>query len=336
MKHTISTSLSVIAATLAVALAIGASVFAGTPAPPQNGGQALEIAPPVISLKGDPGQRVTAQISLRNVAANSLLVTNEINDFTAAGEDGTPKLLLEEGEQSPYSLKGWIASIAPLTLKSRELKTLAVTINIPANAAPGGYYGVIRFSATPPDLEGNGVSLSASLGALVFMRVSGAASEKLSIAEFYTAQNDNKSSLFESAPVTFVQRVKNEGNVFEQPSGQVLVKDMFGNAVGATNVNLPPRNVLPGSIRKFEQPFDASVIGNKFLFGRYTADLKITYGAANDKTATAQIVFWVIPWKLIIGSIIALIAGFFLLRFLIRRYNESIISRSQDRPRRRR
>ena len=40
----------------------------------QNAGQALEIAPPVLNLKADPGETIQAKISLRDVSTSSLLV----------------------------------------------------------------------------------------------------------------------------------------------------------------------------------------------------------------------------------------------------------------------
>lgn len=299
---------------------------AQNPAP--GSGQALEIAPPVISLNADPGQTIKTQISLRDITAERLKVTSQINDFEAAGEDGTPKILLEEGEASPFSIKTWVAPLPALLLEPRQIKNLPVTINVPANAAPGGYYGVVRFTATPPELEGTGVSLSASLGSLVLIRVKGKANEKMEVASFTVGKNGKSGKLFESAPLQFTERIKNTGNVFEQPTGQVVVKDMFGKVVGATNVNLPPRNVLPASTRKFEQPFDKSVIGNKKLFGKYTANLKITYGA-DKQTLTKSVTFWVIPYKLIAIVLAALVGGFFLIRFLIRRHNDRIVSRSR-------
>lgn len=301
----------------------------------QGSGQALEIAPPVLNLSGNPGETVKSEISLRDVSPTNLIVTGEINDFTAGGEDGTPKLLLEEGETSPYSMKDWYAPLARLTLKPREIRKLPVTIRIPENAAPGGYYSVVRFTATPPELEGTGVSLSASLGALVLMRVNGQAKEGLEIAEFSTTKAGKQTNLFEFTPVNFMVRLKNIGTIHEQPAGQVTITDMFGKKVATVNVNLPPRNILPQSTRKFEAPLDSSVIGNKKLFGRYTADLKVTYGS-NKQTVTSQTTFWVIPYRIIGISIAAMVIAFFALRFMIRRYNQHIIKQAQKSSRSRR
>lgn len=321
----------------AIFLPIHSASAQNRPTPPaQPGtGQALEIAPPVINLTADPGQTIRTQISLRDISSGKLLVRGQVNDFVAAGEDGTPKILLEDSESSPYSLKTWIAPLPELTLEPRQIRNLPVVINVPANAAPGGYYGVVRFTATPPELEGTGVSLSASLGSLILVRVNGAVNEKLTVEEFSVAKNGKPGSLFESAPLQFIERIRNSGNIHEQPAGQVTITDMFGKKVAAVNVNLPPRNVLPDSIRKFEQPLDKTVIGNKRLFGKYTAELNLTYGS-NKQTVSQSLTFWVIPYKLIAILIIVLVGGFFLLRFMLRRYNRRIISKAYGGKHRRR
>lgn len=295
-----------------------------------NSGQALEIGPPVINLSADPGTSVKATISLRDISSTSLFVTSEFNDFVAGGEDGTPKILLDEDATSAYSLKSWVGPINTLTLKPREIKTVTITINVPANASPGGYYGVVRFTGTPPDLEGAGVSLSASLGSLILLKVNGEAKESLGIEEFFASHDGRKGTLFEAAPVMFTERLKNTGNIQEQPTGLVTVKDMFNNVVATLPINQPPRDILPDSIRKFEQPLDDTVIGNKILFGLYHADLTVTYGASKQ-TITSSLTFWVIPYTLIAIIVAALVIGFILLRFAIKRYNRHIIKKAKSR-----
>ena len=291
-------------------------------------GQALEIAPPVINLTADPGQTITAQISLRDISTSSLIVSNEINDFIAQGETGNPKILLEGDEVSPYSLKGWINPLGSLTLKPKEIRSIPITIKVPADAAPGGYYGVIRFTGTPPDLDGTGVSLSASLGSLILLRVNGAATENMDLKEFSLNVSNKTGTFFESTPINFVVRLENTGNVHEQPVGKATITDMFNNKIAIVNINLQKRNVLPKSIRKFTETLDSRTIGNKILFGRYKADLTITYGTGS-KIITDSITFWVIPYRLIALAIAALVGGFLVLRTLIRRYNSHIIKKSQ-------
>lgn len=293
-----------------------------------NTSQALEIAPPVINLSANPGETVKTHISLRDVSNGKLIVKGQVNDFVAGGEDGTPKILVEEDEESPYSLKSWIAPLPELLLKPRQIENLPVTIKVPANAAPGGYYAVIRFTATPPELDNSGVSLSASLGALILLKVNGEAKEGLSIEEFSVNKSGHAGPVFESAPLQFVERLKNTGNVHEQPSGQITITDMFGKKVATVNINLPPRNILPQSIRKFEQPLDSAVLGDKQLFGQYKAELKVTYGSSKQ-VVTATQTFWVIPYTLIGVALLGLVIAIFGLRFFIKRYNRHIIRKAQ-------
>lgn len=292
-------------------------------------GQALEIAPPIVTLTVNPGQVINTQIKLRDITKDNLLVTNEVNDFVAAGEDGTPKILLNSDPNNPFSMKNWISPLPSLDLAPQQIKTLNITINVPANASPGGHYGVIRFTGTPPHLKGQGVALSASLGALVLLTVRGQLTHNLSVKEFYVSGSGKKGSFFEAAPLSFVARLQNNGNVQEMPSGNLIIKDMFGRVTAGIAINQPPRNVLPASIRKFEGQLDKTNLGNKHLFGRYSAVLTVKYGDNNDQTLIASLAFWVIPWKLILGVVIALIVAFFGLRFLLRRYNQRIISRAQ-------
>lgn len=316
-----------------------AMVAAATPAATQpaataqpgtgnNGGQALEIAPPVITLTVNPGQTVKTTIQLRDISSGNLIVSNQINDFVAAGEDGTPKILLDGNTKSPFSIKDWITPVPSLELTPHQIKTLTVTLNVPANASPGGHYGVIRFTGTPPELHGTGVSLSASLGALMLVTVNGNIKHSLVAQELSANKGGGKAGhLFESAPINFVEKIKNTGNVHEEPTGHVTITDMFGKKIAALNVNIPPHNVLPDSTRKFTEPLDSTVIGNKRLFGRYKADMNVTYG--NNQTLKASMTFWVIPYRLIAVIIVLLVGGFFLLRFILRRYNRRIISRAQ-------
>ena len=322
MKKNILVITGLAVTTLAIGLFIQPIIVSA--ADTNSTGQALEIAPPVVILTADPGQMITTQISLRDISGGDLVVTGEINDFVANGEDGTPKILLNDNEVNPYSIKSWISPLPELNLKSKQIENLPVTIIVPKDAAPGGYYGVVRFTGTPPELKGTGVSLTASLGALILLRVNGDVKENIAIEEFSVNKDGGKSgTIFENAPLQFIERFKNNGSIHEKPVGQITITDMFGKKVAAVNVNLQANNILPNSIRKFSQPLDSSIIGNKILFGRYTADLKVTYGT-NGQVLTQTITFWVIPYTLIGFIIILIVGGFIGLRYAVKRYNRHI------------
>lgn len=299
----------------------------------ESSGQALEIGPPVLNLTGDPGELVKARLSLRDVAPVAMIVTNEINDFVAGGEDGIPKILLKEGEESPYSMKEWITPLPRMTLKPKEVRTITVSIKIPQDAAPGGYYSVIRFTGTPKGVDGNGVALSASLGALVLLKVNGEAREDIRVDEFYAAVGDSPNWLFQSAPINFVTRVKNNGTIHGQPTGQITITDMFGNVVATVPVNADQRNVLPGSVRKFDQALTDKDTGGKFLFGKYTAKLELAYGT-DVYLISSSVDVWVIPYGLVaivLGVLVALGLG---IRFGLLGYKKRVLRQTRGSRRR--
>ena len=99
MKRFIASSLLA----LALTAALGGTATAVDP----GSGQALEIAPPLVNLKADPGETIKTEIKIRDIAQTQLLVTGEVNDFTSQGEEGIPKVDVDAEERSPYSIIGW-------------------------------------------------------------------------------------------------------------------------------------------------------------------------------------------------------------------------------------
>lgn len=282
-------------------------------------GQGLQISPPLVSVAADPGQTVILAIKIRNISSGALVIHGTVDDFGAKGEAGEPQILLGETASTRYSLKYWIATVPSVTLKSQEQQTLNVPVNVPKNAEPGGHYGVVRFTGTPPNLEGTGVALSASIGTLVLFTVNGDITEHLSAVDITASQKGATHSFFEQGPLTITERIKNDGNVHERPKGNVVISNLFGRQTASLAVDSTGGNILPDSIRKFSQD-----IGKKNLFGRYTVKGSLVYG--NGKTLVLPVTsFWVIPYKLIIAVLLIVTVLFFLLRFGLRRYNAYII-----------
>ncbi len=285
-------------------------------------GQGLEISPPVIELSANPGQTVTTSIRVRNFTQGELIAKGKADDFGAGtDETGQPKLLLDETGATRYSLKYWVNGVPDLDLAPGELKTATITISLPANAEPGGHFGVVRFTAVPPNLSGTGVALSASIGSLILLKVSGPVTEKVSLAEFSALQNAKKSSFFEHGPVGFVVRVKNDGTVHEIVQGNIVVKDTFGKTVGTVAVNDKGGNILPDSIRKFEEQ-----LGQKQLLGVYSATLSMTY--SSSQKLSGKLTFWVVPWKLLLLILLGLVVLVYIARIGLRRYNQNIIAKA--------
>jgi hypothetical protein len=60
------------------------------------------------------------------------------------------------------------------------------------------------------------------------------------------------------------------------------------------------------------------------MFGRYTADLTLGYGTKGE-AITGETSFWVIPYRLILVSLLIVVTVVFVLTRVIRMYNNYII-----------
>jgi hypothetical protein len=292
-------------------------------------GQAFSLSPPLLELAANPGERIDATIKITNVSAGALEMTVQANDFGSKNETGEPNIIFDDIEPTPYTLKGWINLPETFMLESKETRTVTVPIDVPQNAEPGGHYGVIRFTGTSAENGDQQVSLSASIGSLVLLRVAGDIQQSAAVESFYTASSDfAETSFFESSPVTFVTRIRNSGNIHIKPTGTVVVKDMFGNETATLRMNGdpaaekdPPGSILPQSVRRFD-----TALSDKMLFGRYTATMQLQYG--DGKTLERTTTFWVVPYKPILVGIVLLGIAIFGAVWGLKRYNAYIITKA--------
>lgn len=316
-------SFSVLAAIASLALVkpVGAEGIA------EGSAQGIRISPTLIELNAEKGKTYNLNLNVTNVANSDMQYQSSVLDFTAANELGTPRLSDDNNLPETASIKTWVSVDSKFTLNTQKTKSLVARITIPTNAEPGGHYGVIRFSGTSPSLDNNsaGVGLSASAGALILIKVDGDITWKSSIESFYTADNNKKqATFFESAPINFVTRVKNQGNSHIQPFGNIEIKDMFGSVVKAISINDNKSNVLPNSIRRFD-----SELKQSWMFGLYTANLSLGYGTSGQ-ALVSTITFWVIPYKVVLAVLFVVFSIIFVITRMLKAYKKSIIKRIKN------
>ena len=302
---------------------------AGAQAANANAAQGMQISPTLVNLKAEKGKTYEITIGVTNVTGSDLLYTTSVADFGAGGETGSPRIITDSKLPATASITSWVTAVPEFTLEPHKTRMVTAQVAIPNNAEPGGHYGVLQFSGTAPKLESTGVGLSASAGVLILIRVGSDSEivEKASLASFYTSatQSGNQNSFFENGPVSFITRIKNEGNVHIQPVGNIEVRDMFGGLVKNLPVNKDKSNVLPNSIRRF----DEQKLDKPWMFGLYTVNLTLGYGTTGQ-AITNTISFWVIPWKIILAALLVLATVIFILRRMIKVYNRRIIEKHKN------
>lgn len=274
----------------------------------QSGGSGLLISPTRTEITANPGEKKEFTITLRNVTQTDLTANAILNDFESDGVSGTPQIIVDESQRSPNSLRQMIGGLSNIDLKPNQVKEIKLTLDVPGNASPGAYFGTVRYSAVPKNNQPSAerqVSLTASLGHLVLLEVPGDITEQIQLEKLSFQRDNTGGFFFWKAPNKANLAVKNLGNGFSRPFGNVTVKNMFGRQVFnyLPNDTIPRGIVLPNSSRTFTN----DISGVK-LPGRYTAVAAVAYGNGGE-VITYQTAFWYVPTWLIVLLLILIIAG---------------------------
>jgi len=318
---------SVTALTAAIALVAFLSLraYAQETAETTPGDLGIQISSPIYNFDIDPGSTAQEIIKIRNISSSAKTFYPEVLDFKPTGETGAPTFLkADESASYTYSLSSWIKiSKEGLTLKPNESAALNFTVTVPQTAEAGGHYAGILFGTTAPATTGSGAAISNKVGSLVLVRVAGKADEAATVKEFTTPKNS-----YETGPIDFVVRIENSGNIHIISKGNIEIKDTFGKSVAILPVNSKNGNVLPESIRRFDNKTDSLSWNPKgFTFGRYKAELLLTYGSP-AQTLSSTLSFWIVPWKQLLLIGLAIIIIILLLVLIVKRYNHYIVAKA--------
>lgn len=285
----------------------------------------MQISPVRSDVQVAPGKSKKVTIKVTNTTKSPITLHPVANDFVAGDERGTPALILDEKEFAPtHSLKRFMAPVPDVTIPADTTKEVDVAIIVPKDAQPGGYFGALRF--VPANQASSGqVNLNASAASLILLTVPGPAIEKLNLTDFDIRQGDKVDVYFQSPnDLQAAFRFENKGSVQIGPIGSIVVKEGDKIVYEAEFNDKEQRDmILPDSARRWEVP-----LKNIGSFGHYTVTATFTYGSKNT-TIEVERSFWVIPWIVIIGTIvgvlvlIGLIIGIWL---FLRHYKRRILS----------
>ena len=173
----------------------------------------------------------------------------QFDNILPEGDDGGTK---GTQEPTPWDLKRYATiDTAEFTLGARETRTFPVTFRMPADVAPGGYYGQLRFIPTrrtdlPP------VAVEGQIAELFLVRVPGPTKEAGTIKDFYVKNADGAKQgwFFFGNDLYFTTVIRNDGNVHFNAGPAVEAKDQFG--VKRYENKPQPENVFPGGDRRFD------------------------------------------------------------------------------------
>lgn len=291
----------------------------------QTPGEGIVVSPVRFEALVQPGETVSRSIKVTNDSPSPKKLYAYLRDFTAEGEEGKARLIVP-GTESGNFLSSWIKiTNEGVDFAAHEQKEISFTIAMPKEAGPGGYYGAVIFGAKAPDVKGDGgsaIAISQQAGSLILLQIAGEVDETADIRDFVT----DKEIYNNPYSVNFTTRIENRGNVHIKPLGTIEIINMIGRKVGEISFNDKGANILPKSVRKFNDLWQ----GN-FGLGRYRAVLSLSYGTPaslggqGKQTLFETKFFWILPWKILVLFGLGLIFLFTAIYLLLKLYKNRTI-----------
>jgi hypothetical protein len=271
------------------------------------------VGPGRIELEIKPGESKTVEVFISNRISDDRIFELSVEDI-AGSSDGRQAVILLGEERGPYTVVDYISlPVKAFPLSLGERARIPVTISIPPNAEPGGFYGSVLVSTTQvPDPAVQAVAQSpiiARIGTLFFVRVPGEATVE---GKAMSMSILPEKLWYESGPLRFHILYENTGSVHLNPYGEIRIRNIFGEEVGY--FELDPWFSLPKSLRTREVDWNREV-----LLGRYTATAYINRGY-DDIVDEVSVVFYVLPWKIMLGLFLVVFIIVFGFRFFFRTF----------------
>ncbi len=300
---------------------------------------ALSLSPVRIEINGNPGETLTKETTLINESEGTETYYSSYANFEASGDTGNPSFVEPKDD-----IGTWITAPSVITLKPNESKKINLTIKVPNDATAGGHFGAI-FWGTSPTTPGSGVSIGAKTGILVLLSVNGDVKEAGGLVDFSTR---DKKFWYNTLPVSFVYRFRNDGGDRIKPVGKIVMHDIVYIPEDTIDANPTNGNILPDSTRRFDvdwiknprdkgyvapegkvaQFFDTALYQwRNFALGPYVAKLNLLYGTEAIRVSK-NVFFFVFPWQLVICLVVIIVILWWGGRKLIRRYNRHIIRKA--------
>lgn len=258
------------------------------------------VGPGNIEVSVKPGESVTRMMTVTNRIADNKIFEITTEDMSGSADPSRAVVLLGD-KKGPYTLKDYLSfPVVKFPLDLGERAQVPVTITMPADAQPGGYYGAVLVSTVQDDKEKEVGSTASSpivarIGTLFFITVPGEVQTEGKMIDFSAVPDK---VIYSSGPFNFGILFENTGSVYLNPYGEVKVTNFFNEEVGFLEIE--PWFVLPKSLRLRELVWDRNL-----LLGRYTVTAKINRGY-DDVIDELSFNIWIIPLAFIVEVFVAL------------------------------
>jgi hypothetical protein len=298
-----------------------------------SGGTNITTSPVSAALSGKPGSTVSTTLQVENNEATPVKIDVQLETFKAYGTSGQAQIYRAPANADYIN---WVHfSQTSFVAQPNMWVPVTMTISMPKYASLGYYYAVVfKPEVSTVSTKDNSV-IKAGNAILVLLDAQTAnANPQLQLSSFTATKK-----LFEYLPVNFSVNIKNTGNIYLPPTGDIFISksSSFKSNIATIPLNEAGGNVLPDSSREFGLSWDSgfpvlkpkTINGQKIVdkkgqpvqqlqwnfanannlrFGKYYAKLVMAYNnGSREIPVEATLSFWVIPWKILSIFVLAVI-----------------------------
>lgn len=298
--------------TVLTAILIFAPQFAS--AAGNNVANGFSVSPVIEEQTINKGSSEVVPIYVQNPTSVPSIAHPVVYNFTASSnESGSPRLILQPNAPQPVNdFRSLVSGLTDLHLGPNQQLEENLTLSVPKNANSGGYYGTVCFVPSNGSSTSD-VGLTASVCTLFLVTVPGNLVQKLTLVQLSAGQNNQPGGFFMHGDIQVITRLRNDGNIYSAPFGNIEIKDMFGGTVAQEQLNSTKGNILPNSIRKF-----VNNLPKYHYLGRYTIVASIGYGQKGS-LIVGQSSFWYFPAWFVITAIVVILLILALIYFVVHR-----------------
>lgn len=233
---------------------------------------ALTAIPPRLGdeygLLINPGETLETSLEIYNPNSTPLTTESFLRDFYLA-EDGQTPIPIEDGSQSAWQLSSWTTlSPANNVIAPKSSTQIKVKISAPADAKPGGRYGMILtqpvINAQTPD--GSGAQINTRVGVLLYVVVNGELSSRATLSNLSIKPLNSQPLL----PLKF--NIHNHSSFHLRPKMQLEISNLWGKVIHTQEIE--KQNIFPDTKREFSEQIKLPA----YSWGIFKAKLSGNYG----------------------------------------------------------
>jgi hypothetical protein len=199
----------------------------------------------IIELEVEKGKEYDLDLIVSNKGDQTEILVLKKEDFYLTGHQN--QVIIEENQNENFdnSLIDWLKiETRELELKKNQEKKLDFKLQVPKEAEPGSYWGMIFVTSKPKAIEGtqaSNVKTVGQIGVYVIVNLldSGGNLDKrgkiVKLQSSFLVNKENRINL----------RLKNQGNGVFTPYGFIETENLF-NLKETQNLNLEPHKLFPG------------------------------------------------------------------------------------------